>query len=122
MKTSRFLLLAVFTVVMLPLRAAAQDPALVRQAAADAAAGVTRFKCHLAQDVTTRFVTREARLLAIVDAGDGAHELSLEPWTGGPAQMRWSDGRRTLTWRPGVQISWTDGPSQRTCGRGGHRH
>lgn len=83
----------------------------------------THFKCQDGADLVARFDTRGARLVAIVDAGEGAHALPIRPWTGGPAVLTWTDGQRTLTWSPGVQIMWMDGGEHRMCGRaGGHHH
>ena len=88
----------------------------------DRPAGPTRFKCQAGGDVTARFASRDERLIAVVDAGDGPHDLTYAPWTGGPVKLTWSDGQRTLTWSPGVQIMWVDGPAHRMCGRGEHKH
>ena len=89
---------------------------------ADPAPSITRFKCQDGGDLTAQFASRDARLVAIVDGGDGPHTLATVPWTGGPVKLTWSDGVRTLTWSPGVQIMWMDGASHRMCGRGEHRH
>jgi hypothetical protein len=91
--------------------------------AAEVAPAVTRFKCADGGDLTAQFASRDARLIAIVDSGDGPHALATVPWTGGgPVRLTWSDGKRTLTWSPGVQIMWMDGAFHRMCGRGEHRH
>ena len=82
----------------------------------------TRFKCHDGGELSARFAIDNAKLIAIVDSGDGPHALPVQPWTGGPAVLRWSDGKHTLTWSPGVQIMWMDGSSHRMCGRGEHKH
>jgi hypothetical protein len=83
----------------------------------------TRFKCQEGGDLIAHFDTRGARLIAVVDAGDGPHALPIRPWDGGPVRLTWSDGTRTLTWSPGVQIMWMDGGAHRMCGReGGHHH
>ena len=67
---------------------------------------------------------RGARLVAVVDDGQGPHALPIKPWDGGPVQLTWSDGQRTLTWSPGVQIMWMNGDgAHHMCGReGGHHH
>ena len=80
------------------------------------------FKCQEGADLVARFDTEGARLVAIVDAGQGAHALPIRPWTGGPAVLTWTDGQRTMTWSPGVQIMWMDGDTHRMCGRPGHHH
>ena len=82
----------------------------------------TRFKCQDGGELSARFAIADARLVAIVDPGDGPHALPVRPWTSGPAVLTWSDGQRTLTWSPGVQIMWMDGTSHRMCGRGEHKH
>ena len=82
----------------------------------------TSFKCQDGGDLTAQFMSRDAKLIAVVDAGDGPHALPIKPWDGGAARIIWSDGRRTLTWSPGVQIMWMDGASHRMCGRAEHRH
>jgi len=82
----------------------------------------TRFKCADGGELHARFANRDARLVAIVDNGDGPHALPIQPWAGtGPVRLTWSDGQRTLTWSPGVQIMWMDGSIHRMCGRG-HQH
>ena len=94
-----------------------------REAQADrAAAAHSTFRCQDGQNLSARFASKDARLYAIVDSGDGPHALAIVPWTGGPARMTWSDGRRTLTWSPGVQLMWMDGATHRMCGGGMHHH
>lgn len=110
--------------------ALAAPPALAKPtdaaspAAAERVLSGTRFKCDVGGDLTARFAARGEAFGALVDAGDGPHFLPVQPMVPGPVKLTWSDGRRTLTWSPGVQIQWTDGPAQRWCGRGaeGHRH
>ena len=81
------------------------------------------FACADGLGFSARFATRDAKLFAIVDAGDGPHALPLQPWDGGAARITWSDGVRTLQWNPGVQIMWMDGAGHHMCGRsGGHHH
>ncbi len=80
----------------------------------------TAFKCEGGGNLTAQFTNRDAKLIAIVDAGDGPHALPIRPWDGGAPKITWSDGRRTLTWSPGVQIMWMDGASHRMCGSAGH--
>ena len=81
------------------------------------------FKCEGATDLVAQFDTRGAQFVAIVDIGEGPHVLPLQPWKGDIPQITWSDGKRTLTWSPGVQIMWMDGSVHRACGRGGeHQH
>ena len=82
----------------------------------------TRFKCQDGGELRARFAIADARLVAIVDPGDGPHALPVRPWTSGPAMLTWTDGQRTLTWSPGVQIMWMDGGTHRMCGRGEHKH
>jgi hypothetical protein len=97
--------------------ASAQEPA------APASPG-TRFRCQDGGDIVARFASQDGRLVAIVDAfdGDGPHTLAWTPFTGGPIRLTWSDGRRTLTWSPGVQIMWMAADVHRMCGRAGHHH
>lgn len=98
------------------------QPLADNDAASQPTAG-TRFKCQEGGDLVARFDSHGARLIAIVDAGEGPHALPIQPWTGGPVQLTWSDGQRTLTWSPGVHIMWMDGGEHRMCGReGGHHH
>jgi len=76
-------------------------------------------------DLLARFATQRGRLVAIVDAldGYGPHTLAWRPYEGGPVILTWSDGERTLTWSPGVQIMWMAADTHRMCGRaGGHSH
>ena len=85
-------------------------------------APASRFKCQDGGDLNAEFESRRAGLVAIVDAGDGPHALPLRPWDGGEPRIIWSDGTRTLTWSPGVNLMWMDGASHRMCGRAEHRH
>jgi hypothetical protein len=81
------------------------------------------FKCDGSGELVAQFDTRGAQFVAIVDIGEGPHVLPLQPWKGDVPQITWSDGKRTLTWSPGVQIMWMDGVVHRACGRGGeHQH
>ena len=82
----------------------------------------TKFKCQSGGDLTAQFTSRDTLFVAIVDAGDGPHALPARPFLGGPTKLTWSDGQRTLTWSPGVQIMWMDAASHRMCGRGEHKH
>ena len=91
-------------------------------AAADGSPARTSFKCQDGSSLTAQFASRGALFLAIVDAGDGPHALPWRPPTPGPVKITWSDGRRTLTWSPGVQIMWMDGATHLMCGRAEHRH
>ena len=101
-------------------QAAGGDPAVEDKAA------TSRFRCQDGGDLQAQFVTQGGRLVAIVDAfdGDGPHTLAWTPYTeGGPVKIVWSDGARTLTWSPGVQIMWMEADVHRMCGRaGGHHH
>ena len=105
--------------------AAAPGVALAQSPADDypAVAG-TRFKCQDGGELVAHFDSRGARLVAVVDDGQGPHALPIKPWDGGPVQLTWSDGQRTLTWSPGVQIMWMNGDgAHHMCGReGGHHH
>jgi hypothetical protein len=90
--------------------------------AAEPPPATTAFKCQGGHDLTAQFASRGARLVAIVDAGDGPHDLTYVPFTGGgPVKLTWTDGVRTLTWSPGVQIMFVDASGHRMCGRG-HNH
>ncbi|HEY8003287.1 MAG TPA: hypothetical protein VIE16_03610 [Phenylobacterium sp.] len=92
------------------------------QAAAEATPGV-RFNCQDGGNIFARFAVQRGRLVAIVDAFDGygPHTLSARPYAEAPVRLIWSDGQRTLTWSPGVQIMWMDAGAHRMCG-GGHHH
>jgi len=121
------LLLAASAFSFLALTAQAQPPG-ERPPAVDEAASQTegsskRFVCQDGGTLLTRFATEHGRLVAIVDAfdGDGPHTLLARPPELAPVQLIWSDGRRTLTWSPGVQIMWMDTGVHRMCG-GGHHH
>jgi len=104
--------------------AAAPGAALAQQDTDTRAAPGTRFKCQDGGELVAHFDSRGARLVAIVDDGQGPHALPIKPWDGGPVQLTWSDGMRTLTWSPGVQIMWMNGDgAHHMCGReGGHHH
>lgn len=108
----------------LPGLAAAQvptggDPAVEEKAVS------SRFRCQDGHDLAAQFVTQQGRLVAIVDAfdGDGPQTLPWTPYVDGPVMLTWTDGRRTLTWSPGVQIMWMGADVHRMCSRaGGHHH
>ncbi|MDB5498445.1 MAG: hypothetical protein JWP28_2476 [Phenylobacterium sp.] len=103
--------------------AAAQAPTGGDPAVEDKTA-TSRFRCQDGGDLQAQFVTQHGRLVAIVDAfdGDGPHTLAGRPYDGPPVRLTWSDGRRTLTWSPGVQIMWMAADVHRMCGRPGHHH
>ncbi len=90
----------------------------------DARTIATRFRCQDGGDILARFATERGRLVAIVDAldGYGPHTLAWRPYEGGPVVLTWTDGERTLTWSPGVQIMWMASDTHRMCGRAEHRH
>lgn len=83
---------------------------------------VTAFRCADGGNLTAQFSSQGASFVAIVNAGDGPHALPYVPFTGGgPVMLTWTDGVRTLTWSPGVQIMFHDARGHRMCGRG-HKH
>ena len=104
-------------------QAQAERPPAVDEAASQTEGSAKRFVCQDGGTLLTRFATEHGRLVAIVDAfdGDGPHTLVARPPELAPVQLIWSDGRRTLTWSPGVQIMWIDTGVHRMCG-GGHHH
>jgi hypothetical protein len=106
-----------------PALAMAQDEPVGPESSVEAASSAKRFICQDGGAILARFTTERGRLVAIVDAfdGDGPHTLASRPYLGPPVQLTWSDGRRTLTWSPGVQIMWMDASVHRMCG-GGHHH
>ena len=119
----RFRALAAAVLLAAPSLAIAQTPA--DEPRDDTAISSTRFRCQDGGDLRARFATQRGRLVAIVDAldGYGPHTLAWRPYEGGPVMLTWSDGERTLTWSPGVQIMWMAADTHRMCGRaGGHSH
>jgi hypothetical protein len=122
MATSRFRVLAAALALAVPGLAAADTQA--ESAHDEAVAVATRFRCQDGGDLLARFATERGRLVAIVDAldGYGPHTLAWRPYEGGPVKLTWSDGERTLTWSPGVQIMWMAADTHRMCGRSEHRH
>ncbi|MBL8555072.1 MAG: hypothetical protein JNL41_12390 [Phenylobacterium sp.] len=94
-------------------------PALAADAALPA---ITAFRCEDGGNLTAQFSSQGAAFVAIVNAGDGPHALTYVPFVGGgPVKLTWTDGARTLTWSPGVQIMFQDARGHRMCGRG-HKH
>ena len=94
-------------------------------AAAQPASPGVRFNCQDGGNIFARFAVERGRLVAIVDAFDGygPHTLAARPYAEAPVRLIWSDGQRTLTWSPGVQIMWMASDAHRMCGRaGGHSH
>jgi hypothetical protein len=67
------------------------------------------------------FGALKGNFVAVVDAGDGPHTLKSMPWDAVQAQLRWSDGPRTLTWSSGVNLMWMDGDTHLMC-NGAHHH
>jgi hypothetical protein len=117
--------LAACALIALPAAASADTAATHDSASDEAVAIATRFRCQDGGDLLARFATERGRLVAIVDAldGYGPHTLAWQPYEGGPVKLTWSDGQRTLTWSPGVQIMWMAADTHRMCGRaGGHQH
>jgi len=114
-------------VTAVPLVALAQDeapPPAVEAAQAQTEGVAKRFQCQDGGTILAKFTTERGRFVAIVDAfdGDGPHTLASRPYVGPPVELTWSDGRRTLTWSPGVQIMWMDASVHRMCGGGMHHH
>ena len=107
--------LALLPLLALALTGAAEAP--------DDLTARSHFQCEDGPALTAQFAMRGARFGAIVDAGDGPHFLPERPFSASPVKLIWSDGRRTLTWSPGVTITWTDGGAPKSCGRTfGHKH
>ena len=123
MPISRVGILAAAACLLAPALAAAQD-APASELRNDAVALGTRFRCQDGGELLARFATERGKLVAIVDAldGYGPHTLAWRPYDGGPVKLTWTDGERTLTWSPGVQIMWMAADAHRMCGRSGHRH
>jgi hypothetical protein len=118
------LLAATVLCLAAPVVAAAQErPPAAEAGEAQTEGASKRFACQDGGTILTRFATEHGRLVAIVDTfdGEGPRTLALRPYGGPPVQLIWSDGRRTLTWSPGVQIMWMDASVHRMCG-GGHHH
>lgn len=109
-----------------PVAALAQEeaPPAVEAAQAQTEGPAKRFQCQDGGAILAKFTTDRGRFVAIVDAfdGDGPHTLASRPYVGPPVALTWSDGRRTLTWSPGVQIMWMDASVHRMCGGGMHHH
>lgn len=102
----------------------AQDRAATDDAQASGDSGpAKRFNCQDGGSILYRFETQRGELVAVVDAFDGfgPHTLASRPYAMAPVRLIWSDGQRTLTWSPGVQIMWMDSSVHRMCG-GGHHH
>jgi hypothetical protein len=68
----------------------------------------------------------DSRFSAVVQSASGErYTLPNTPAEPGFVRIRWSDGAHTLTWDPGVHITWQDGRDavQVQCNRaGGHGH
>jgi hypothetical protein len=124
MATSRLGVLVTALALTAPGLAMAQPQPQPESAHEEAVAISTRFRCQDGGDILARFATERGRLVAIVDAldGYGPHTLAWRPYDGGPVKLTWSDGERTLTWSPGVQIMWMAADAHRMCGRAEHRH
>lgn len=80
------------------------------------------FHCEDGTSLAMRFGSQNQSPIAAVFREDGRHVLALQPWDGVTPRITWSDGAHTLTWSPGVRITWVDGTSQLSCGRRAHRH
>ena len=107
-----------------PVAAQAQDRASAEDTqSSDEVGPAKRFNCQDGGSILYRFETQRGQLVAIVDAFDGygPHTLASRPYALAPVRLIWSDGQRTLTWSPGVQIMWMDASVHRMCG-GGHHH
>ncbi len=86
----------------------------------------TTFACG--EDIKLRvlFITVNRQSAVVVRTPAGAdYLLSLRDPPRGLVQIVWSDGKRKLTWDPGVHITWVEGPKATTlhCGSSrGHQH
>ncbi len=113
-----------FGALSFPYIALAQDRAAPDDArSSDDSGPAKRFNCQDGGSILYRFETQRGELVAVVDAFDGfgPHTLASRPYAMAPVRLIWSDGQRTLTWGPGVQIMWMDSSVHRICG-GGHHH
>ncbi len=114
--------LGAWAALVLSASAQAQPTAAPMARAAEPLPARAAFKCQDGSQLNARFDTQGAAFVAIVDAGDGLYALPARPQAPGPVKLVWSDGARTLTWSPGVQIMWMDPAGHRMCGRAEHRH
>ena len=115
------------TLITLAVLAALIQPPLAQPAAGVEPIDPMRnklFPCTAGGALKVQMITQRDMLVAVVDPGDGPRQLPLKPWkVGDPPQITWSDGTRTLTWNPGVQLMWMNGAEHRDCGNGsGHEH
>jgi len=107
-----------------PTSALAQAPEPESPTHGEPEGAAKRFSCQDGGAILALFSTEHGRLVAIVDTFDGygPHTLAARPPELAPVQLIWSDGKRTLTWSPGVQIMFMETGVHRMCGGGMHHH
>jgi copper(I)-binding protein len=80
------------------------------------------FRCADGSKMVLSFIDRDSGVSALIWLHGDQYLLPNLPPEPGPVQIVWSDGAHSLTWSPGVQLMWMNGPTHLTCGRGGHKH
>lgn len=81
-----------------------------------------QFQCEDGGKLFLSFETRDENILATVWVRGASYQLTNMPAIPGLARIVWSDGERSLTWSPGVQLMWMGDQTHLMCGRGGHKH
>ena len=82
-----------------------------------------QFQCDDGGKLFLSFDTQDEHILATVWVRGARYQLTNMPAIPGLARIVWSDGERSLTWNPGVQLMWMGDQTHLMCGRGGgHRH
>jgi hypothetical protein len=80
------------------------------------------FQCDDGSRLMLEFDVTDNGLDALVSLRGAVYRLPYIAPEPGLAQIVWSDGERSLTWLPGVQLMWMASETHLMCGRGGHKH
>jgi copper(I)-binding protein len=80
------------------------------------------FRCSDGSKLVLSFVEQASSVSAQIWLRGELYTLPYQPPEPGPVRITWSDGAHSLTWSPGVQLMWMNGPTHLMCGRGGHKH
>lgn len=115
---SRRLLIAAFVLAASP--AIAQKMTVLPQVSDEAGYS---FGCADGSKLVLDLVESDNGVAAMVSVHGDTFRLPYITPEPGLVQVMWSDGERSLTWSPGVQLMWMARNTHLMCSRsGGHKH
>jgi copper(I)-binding protein len=82
----------------------------------------SEFRCSDGSKMVLTFVKEGDGTDAVVWLHGKDHRLAYQPAPVGIAEVRWQDADHSLTWTPGVHLTWINHSEHLMCGRGSHQH